>query len=293
MKLTKRETILLFLLAVVFITVAGINYLVLPAIDAAAQSSKELKEVEAEFIALQSNVKLAGEIDGSLITQQEEATQLAAPYLYSIDAEQVNKWLSDLYLKNKLICSGIEISGITVSGLSYTPSASFAAASSIDLPIKSAADAAAGLSVMPDPEQDDHEDNSETGETEQPDQDEQDDNEDEQDEQDDKNEDGNSEDAAKIAQMYCTKVIVNLSGDYSNIEAFISDLYGGDRKLVIDVLSLTRTDSESSAVFSIRFFAAPAIGESDVETYAFPNPAGQNMLIGVQTIKTPDVEETE
>lgn len=274
MKLTKREVMLLFVLGTVAILFVGINYLFMPLYSSNAELKNTLATLQDQVATLQVDQQITGSIDGQIEEELAKTEALSEPFASSIRPEQISYWLNSLLLKNSLKMDSIEFTDIASAAPNFDADRTVPPSEKLDLPIQNTADivngeqaAAADATQTADAAGTGGETAADTTQT-------------------------GAADTAAAPETYCTQVILNATGSYTDIKNFMTALYSGQRALTVDTLTLSDYEMGGKmAVVSMRFFGAPLTQDIQGETYDFPAPSGQNALM--QENEAPTSEPTE
>lgn len=243
MKLSRREALLLFVLAVLVVVFLGTQYLVLPQYRLLNTRKQDLDALKDQQITLDSAVKTLGVIGDSLGQAYDEAALASQAYAASIDQEQLDHWLSVQVDRYMLARQRLEMQYVSVSDADYYGRRNLPGAPLPTIAVQSAADGIARLTQPQDGEE-------------------------------------AADPAATAEQLYCTTVTLGVSGPYKSIASFVNSLYASSRPLVVDRLTITDfDDTNKMAILVIRFFAAPQLTPGAEQLYVFPTPEGQEALM--------------
>jgi Tfp pilus assembly protein PilO len=223
MKLSQREVVLVFLLAVFLVIFIGLNALIKPALAANKEKQATLDELDQKIIQLQSDLQILSIIDDQLTEQHDSAVVAAKPFSKSIEQPQLDQYINKLVNKYYLTQNAIDISEKQISNADYYSQRVTTEEIDTNIPIQQASDVINGQSNTTDTT--------------------------------------TAQEGESTTLMYCTTVNLTVTGSHSRILSFINALYADGRALVVDSLNITKQTNSSyeKATLSIRLFAAPSI----------------------------------
>jgi len=230
MKLSQREAVLLFLLAIVAVVFVGVNILIKPAIASNKEKQATLEDLNQKLVQINSDVKLLDTIDENISEQYERALASSEPFSKPIDQIAIDSYISKLIRKNLILQTSIKISQIEVSNADFYSSRSdnIVDMSKLDVPIKQSADIINGSAGQVNK--------------------------------------SSSNDTGGTNLMYCTTVNLAVTAKYWKILSFLHALYADGRALVIDEFKINAIPNDlytKKATMTIRFFNAPEIKTAD------------------------------
>ena len=234
MKISKREVILLFILAIVAMVYVGYMFLISPAITANNSKEDKYKQVESSLITVNTDQAIAGKIDEQLIKVYETAKTAYKPLSNSIEQSEIDRYFNTLISQNKLTQVSLDISELQASNANYNSKRVQTENSVGTLPLQQTADIINGANASANSQKSDTA--KQTNTTNQA-----------------------SENTSDF--MYCRTAHLVVYGSYNNIVSFMNSLYSSERTIIVDTLNISQRDDglTFNATIGVRFFAAPEI----------------------------------
>jgi hypothetical protein len=225
MKLSHRETVLIFLLGIILIIFVGLNFLIKPAIADNKTKQSEYDKLYQTLVKSNADIALLNTIDDQISKQYEAALTAAEPFSQSIEQTAIDRYINGLEKENRLSQTSINISEMEISNADYySEIKSTTKSNDTIIPIEQSAQIINGTATN--------------------------------------NAAAESSDSSGTNLMYCTTVNLAVVGyDLHNIFYFLDDLYTDGRALIIEKLNITvdEKSSEIKATMTIKFFGAPEI----------------------------------
>ncbi len=223
-RLSQREIILIFLLAVFVIIFVGLNAFIKPIMAGNKEKKVTLDDLNQKIIQLKSDLKILDIIDDQLAEQYDGALIAAKSFSESIEQPQLDQYINKLVNKYYLTQNAINITEKQISNADYYSQRVTTEELDTNIPIQQASNVINGQANTADTTT-------------------------------------SGDDSESTTLMYCTTVNLTVTGTHSRILSFIDALYKDGRAFVIDSLTISKETNSSNekADISIRFFGAPSI----------------------------------
>ncbi len=279
MKLTRREVTLLFLLGIVALIYFSVTYLILPQYQSYTDKQVQLDTLSAQLAAQGANTS---SLDTQISQAKAKSEELSKPFAQSIDREQLEYWVDTLLGQNGLTKISTSYSNLTPAYPDYgTGTAGQAGAQPTGLTLQEAANAANGIqtpapsdsaaaSAQPAASDAANPQNAAQALNASP-----------------------SPEATQKPGLDCEQLTLTASGSYEGISKFMDALYASGRALTVDAFGISSDSTGAKTLaITVRFYSAPLLSGS-AESYSFPSPAGQSVLMTAAPAPTPTPAASE